>query len=1331
MKKHFKKLAGLIAFLAVITGLTLFLRGPQVSNYLKKLLFTEFESATGYQMTASRLYANLLPFYIEADNVKVFDGSGDTVFSANKVKTYPELVPLLRKTLFIKRIAFFSPGVWLTDSRIDHIRSLAGNKIKRPSGGFRIKLGSVVLNNAALNYTGAGEGAAGGIDVALKDINGEALLGARQEVNISSGQVGLSGKGAFSPAVNLKLDTAKVSFKEGTIGIKALTFESGGSRVELDGSYSGAAGAQANTKIGLLMSTLKDIFHLKNPGGGKLTITGQVQLPGKFPAGKGLADWKKTRIDMDIKGGFYAQSLLELLHAKVDVTGFLDIDGHIKGPLDALEGTGSGTLDKAGIYGVSADALKFDAGFHNGVLSFRKISGSLYGGRAKGEFAIELPKVKSLDMDVTFQGLDSKKFIMGFLKTRLPISDGRFSGRLFNRSKAFTPVGNFRFVATKTGKDFPGRIGSVTSRFNLAGGNIVNFSGMAARTGLTVITGNGKINYADSSTDMDLSLRTSDFRDLSLPYSQLAEGAGGFDGRVHGPIKDPVIEGRLFSGGAVIDKMKIGAVDGDISYSKNLLNIYRLHGKAAAETIDVKGRMLFPDAKEIFELQNPVYDLDVQVAGGQAQDIAALVKPGVRVSGDILGASLKVKGKAPEISGSVRAKDIVYSGTAVSAANFDFDYEAGGLSISRGVLTKGGAVLNLTGALRTDGVFNFEASSRDIDMKDLLAVNKKVINIPVDYKISFKARGSGTFEAPKIALDGTLSNGRYQNSPVGGGQFSLNIAQVSGQRQAAFHLALQGDKIDLKGQALLKDGLPWQANVFLKNGAYDFLIASMFKTMPADLMVSLQGSGKFSGTEKSVNGSFVLNQLAFTAFGQSFSTRSPARFDIRDRTLSMQPVSLAGGLANVNVSGSLVLGQSIDATIEGKSSLVPLKGLSKQIALLTGSANYVFHVGGSWASPKISGGLSMSNVALGIRGVPQNLRILSAYMYMDENKIVLEQLSAKTGGGDANVTGVIYLDKLRPVRYYLASAINNVSMSVKGFDVAFDGNIDIKGDKNGQSVAGELYVKRADYTKNVDWKALILRKKATLPPSPKSFEATTGLNIRVYGSNQIMVKNNVVRAPLSADLTVRGTLANPIPLGRVETSSGKINFRNTEFSIEHASVIFSDQNRINPSLDVMASTTIKGYEITINMTGTLDHMTLAFSSQPHLEQMDILSLLTTGNFGGASSGIEGGIGASEASSFITGQFESVITDRLKNITGFERFQIEPYVSKTTGTVTPRITVSKRLLGDRLFVIYSAPLGTEEQIIRLEYAVTSSVSLIGSRDDTGDIGGDIKYRFRFR
>jgi autotransporter translocation and assembly factor TamB len=92
----------------------------------------------------------------------------------------------------------------------------------------------------------------------------------------------------------------------------------------------------------------------------------------------------------------------------------------------------------------------------------------------------------------------------------------------------------------------------------------------------------------------------------------------------------------------------------------------------------------------------------------------------------------------------------------------------------------------------------------------------------------------------------------------------------------------------------------------------------------------------------------------------------------------------------------------------------------------------------------------------------------------------------------------------------------------------------------------------------------------------------------------------------------------------------------------------------------------------------------------------------------------------------------VIEERLRSVTGLDRFQIDPHVSKITGTVEPRVTVSKRLLGDKVFVTFTSAVGsTEEQIIKLEYFLSRSVSLVGVRDERGILGGDVRFRFEFK
>ena len=63
---------------------------------------------------------------------------------------------------------------------------------------------------------------------------------------------------------------------------------------------------------------------------------------------------------------------------------------------------------------------------------------------------------------------------------------------------------------------------------------------------------------------------------------------------------------------------------------------------------------------------------------------------------------------------------------------------------------------------------------------------------------------------------------------------------------------------------------------------------------------------------------------------------------------------------------------------------------------------------------------------------------------------------------------------------------------------------------------------------------------------------------------------------------------------------------------------------------------------------------------------------------------------------------------------------------------PRLTVQKRLMEDRLSVTYiSAVDPAEEEVIKLEYRIDRGISLIGERDESGRLGGDIKSRLEFR
>jgi translocation and assembly module TamB len=236
----------------------------------------------------------------------------------------------------------------------------------------------------------------------------------------------------------------------------------------------------------------------------------------------------------------------------------------------------------------------------------------------------------------------------------------------------------------------------------------------------------------------------------------------------------------------------------------------------------------------------------------------------------------------------------------------------------------------------------------------------------------------------------------------------------------------------------------------------------------------------------------------------------------------------------------------------------------------------------------------------------------------------------------------------------------------------------------------------------------------------------------VRGAEDIFIDIDLAKAPVKIDLNIAGNVERYGLVGRLEADEGQVYFRGNEFRIlEGSSVDFVDPAQIYPLFHVLAETYKDDYHIKLSLDGTIDKFTLSFFSDPPLPEADVLTLLTFGHTNKDIQGVEGGIAAQQASSIVAGGIQKDIQNEIKNIVGIERFEVEPHTT-STGAFTSKITVGKRLLEDQISVTYSTAIGTtDEQVIELEYKLNKELSLLGSRDEMGSAGGDVKYRFEFK
>ncbi|MEJ2695780.1 MAG: translocation/assembly module TamB domain-containing protein [Candidatus Sulfobium sp.] len=1294
-----------LALLAVIAAV--FLRGGHVSSLMKGIMLPEIEAATGTKVTARRIYVNLFPLFVEADGLTMSGRDGKRILSIRGAKAYIDLSGFIARRADIRRLVIKDPEVVTDDAEV---REIAGNirnyAVSKKKGTLRVDVLSVEIQNGTADFRDRESD----ISAEAKGFNGEIILGKTRRVRASVGNAVVR-KGGW-PEIGGSADVL-LTLNGDRVRIRRLEVNSLGSTVRSSGEYGGRKG-RLETNINLMFSSLKKIFRLDRRGDGGITAAGTVAL--------GDGD---ISVDLKLDGNFYIQTLMELLKVKEKIEGLVDIKGRIEGPLRNIRAAGTMTLKKGNVFNVAVDSLTSKVRYADGVMKFTDGLGGIYGGTARVSASIHLPVVNYYTIAAGFSGLDSKP-VFKLIGWDPGIQQGKVTGTLVTEGAKFNPQGHFKYTGAGDGQNMLERINSITGRYAMQD-KVLSLEDLKLGTGHSVISARGLADIKNRTLSFDGRLVTSDITDVTIPYYRLLTGSGKFSGRITGKFEDPVIKGHVRIQKPVMRGYAAHALDADFTYAKDLLKIGALSVRTDGGSLGLEGSISFSGAKELFDLSMPEYSLKAVVKNADLGQFAKIFYPGFRGTGG-LSADVRIRGKAkkPLISGDGSVEHARIYGISTDSVLFDWEYRDRQLRFENMRIRRGSSVLTMDGRIDNLGNFAYKASSDKVVLSDF--IGKKMNG---DVVFSLKSKGHGTIGRPFISLEAGVVGGSLEDKPVGGGTVSARISDG----KVSLRAVVLDRKVHITVRAGLEKELPWDASVEILPGRYDSLVGAFLKDVPEDFVLNLSGAASLHGDRSHVSASAVVRQISLSMYGRSFTGEKEISLRLDDRNLEMKDISLRSGNTSLSIAGNVVLGKKYNVVFEGNSDLAPFRSLSGRIGLLKGDADFVLSITGDWEAPQINGGVNIEDGSFALKDYPYRFSSLNGYVYMDNDRIVLQKLSGKIGGGDVNLSGVVYLKRFAARRFYVEAGLDNIAMSFSNdFSVNVGGTLLLNGTPASRMVSGDIRVNRARYKGRVEWKSWLLKTKG-----PERYKAEisdmekTELNIRITGRNSIRVDNNVARADVSADVVLRGTIYRPVLLGRIESSEGTVYFRNNEFRITHASADFSGTERLNPFLSIAAETDVKGYKIKMNLEGQLDRFNVSLSSEdPSLKDMDIVALLAVGQTGGELKGLEGGIGASEATSFVTGKLQDVLEERMKTITGLDRFQIDPYVSKNTGTVEPRVTVSKRLLGDKVFVTYASPVGSsEEQIMKLEYFVSRKMSLVGVRDERGIVGGDVRFRFEFK
>ena len=370
---------------------------------------------------------------------------------------------------------------------------------------------------------------------------------------------------------------------------------------------------------------------------------------------------------------------------------------------------------------------------------------------------------------------------------------------------------------------------------------------------------------------------------------------------------------------------------------------------------------------------------------------------------------------------------------------------------------------------------------------------------------------------------------------------------------------------------------------------------------------------------------------------------------------------------------------------------------------------------------------------------PAGLSALKGDIIFDSTRLFFNDMTAEAGGGTLRLSGSLnYAES--PLRYDVSLRTDRVRIRYpEGMSWLLGGTLRFTGTPQGAVLSGRMTVERVTLTGGLEVAATLVSSKEGIngPSTGSAFLRNLKFEVEVVSAPEARLEWPNAELRAEANLRVRGTWEHPIILGHIHVLSGDLYFAGNRYRVSRGDINFANPFRLDPVMNVEATTTVQQYEITLNFNGPSSKLTLAYRSDPPLPANDIVTLLAMGQTSTEGTARSGGTQSSSsgATALLSEAISSQVGGRLEKLFGITRLRIDPGLAGVGSTgssqnAAARVTVEQQVARN-LTITYVSNVGsTQQQVIQVEYNVNRNISIVALRDQNGTFGIDVKIKKRF-
>ena len=692
----------------------------------------------------------------------------------------------------------------------------------------------------------------------------------------------------------------------------------------------------------------------------------------------------------------------------------------------------------------------------------------------------------------------------------------------------------------------------------------------------------------------------------------------------------------------------------------------------------------------------------------------------------------------PHGEGQIHLTNVTAYGEAIQQFDSNFHVAQGEVAFDNIHLFHDDSIVTGSAAYNPSSrVFRLDLVGNNFDLARVRQIH--LDRLAVEGRADFVLKGSGTSDAPSINADIHVRDLVLDHELAG--ELDLHAVTQGSELHLTGNSRFQRGSLLVSGNVQLRDGYP--ANLSFQTDQLDLnalwrpyfrgqLTGNSAVTGSLDLRGPLREPGQWilAGT---------LSDLSLDVENVKVHNQDSIRFSLANRAINVQQLHLVGEGTDLTAHGSIQLSgaRTIDLTADGRLDLKLLSSFDPDFTA-SGLVTMNLTVGGTLAEPMPQGSLQMTNGALSYAGLPSGLSELNGSLLFTRDRIHIEALTARTGGGTLDLKGdANYVN--RQINFNLTATGKDVRLRYPpGVSSTANTELHWIGSRSASTVSGDISITKIAVTPGFDFSAYLERSRqfstVTVANSPLN---NVKLDIHVQTAPELQMRTAIARLSGDADLRLRGSVARPAVLGRVDILEGKATFHGIRFTLERGDITFANPVAIEPQLNLQASSHVRNYDLNITVIGTPDRLNINYRSEPPLPKSDIIALLALGRTNEESAQLQQQSGQSvfsdQASDLILNQaINDTASSRFQRLFGASNIKIDPQgLTTITNPVSngPQITIEQQF-ANNISLTYSTNVSqSSQQIIQGEYYVNRSVSLVGNRDQNGVISFDVQIRRR--